>query len=83
MTYRMGIAGFGNWWTFLYMFMETGFMELQKPAHLLRLPLSKGPNRVSIFPHLKTETDPVSETFCSYLEFRTMDKDYRPSDSEC
>jgi hypothetical protein len=31
----------------------------------LRLALSKGPNRAGVSPsHLKTETDPVSETFC-------------------
>jgi hypothetical protein len=28
----------------------------------LRLALSKGPNRIGFFPHLRTETDPVSET---------------------
>jgi hypothetical protein len=28
----------------------------------LRSALSKGPNRVGVSPHLKTETDPVSET---------------------
>jgi hypothetical protein len=29
----------------------------------LRLALSKGPNKVGVFPpHLRTETDPVSET---------------------
>jgi hypothetical protein len=33
----------------------------------LRLPLSKGPNRVSVSPHLRTERDPVSETSCFYL----------------
>jgi hypothetical protein len=36
------------------------------------------------FPHLKTETDPVSETlYFSYLEFRTMDRVYKPHYSEC
>jgi hypothetical protein len=30
----------------------------------LRLTLSKGPNRVCVSPHLRTETDPVSETSC-------------------
>jgi hypothetical protein len=84
MTYRMGIAGFGNWRMCLFIFMEIGFVELQKPIHSLKLPLSKGPNRVSSFPHLKTETDPVSETlFSSYLEFRKMDKVQKHSDSEC
>jgi hypothetical protein len=28
------------------------------------LALSKGPNWVGVFPHLRTETDPVSETLC-------------------
>jgi hypothetical protein len=28
----------------------------------LRIALSKGPNRVGVFLHLRTETDPVSET---------------------
>jgi hypothetical protein len=29
-----------------------------------------------VSPHMKTETDPVSETLCSsvFLEYRTMDK---------
>jgi hypothetical protein len=36
----------------------------------LRLALSKGPNRVGVFPHLRTETDPVSETLCFSLLFR-------------
>jgi hypothetical protein len=38
-----------------------------------RLALSKGPNRVGVSLHLKTETDPVSETSCfsfNYLESR-------------
>jgi hypothetical protein len=26
--------------------------------------ISKGPNRIGVFPHLRTETDPVSETSC-------------------
>jgi hypothetical protein len=36
----------------------------------LRLALSKGPNRVGVFPHLRTETDPVSEMLCFSLLFR-------------
>jgi hypothetical protein len=36
----------------------------------LRLALSKGPNRVGVFPHLRTERDPVSETLCFSLLFR-------------
>jgi hypothetical protein len=34
-------------------------------------------------PHLRTEADTVSETLFFYLEFRTMDKVQKPSDSEC
>jgi hypothetical protein len=30
----------------------------------LGLALSKAPNRIGFFPHLRTETDPVSETSC-------------------
>jgi hypothetical protein len=41
-----------------------------------------GPNRVSPSPHLKMEADPVSETFSSCLEFRTMDRDQRACDSQ-
>jgi hypothetical protein len=51
-----------------------------------RLSLSKGPNRVGISPpHLRTETDPVSETLCS-LVFRIPDDRQslkEPSNSEC
>jgi hypothetical protein len=36
----------------------------------LRLAVSKGPNRVGVFPHLRTETDAVSETLCFSLLFR-------------
>jgi hypothetical protein len=48
--------------------------------------LSKGPNRVGVFPHLRTETDPVSETLCFSLVFRkirTMDKVQKPNISVC
>jgi hypothetical protein len=39
------------------------------------LSFSKGPNRVGVSLHLKTETDQVFETlFSHYFEFRTMDK---------
>jgi hypothetical protein len=38
----------------------------------LRLCLSKGPNRVSLLPHLKTETDPV------FLLFRIPDDEQSP-----
>jgi hypothetical protein len=46
--------------------------------------LSKGPQQMSPYPNLKMETEPASETLLpSYLEFRTMDKVQKPSDSEC
>jgi hypothetical protein len=32
----------------------------------ISLALSKEPNRVGVFPHQRTETDPVSETSCFY-----------------
>jgi hypothetical protein len=51
------------------------------------LALSKGPNRVGVSPHLRTETDPVSETSCfssNYVfRIRTMDKVRKPSNSVC
>jgi hypothetical protein len=44
----------------------------------LKLALSKGPNKIGVFPHLKTETDPVSETswvlLLCFLITRTMDR---------
>jgi hypothetical protein len=52
----------------------------------LRLALSKGPNRVGVSLHLRTETDPVSETSCFFLlsfKIRTMDKVRKPSNSLC
>jgi hypothetical protein len=30
-------------------------------------PVVQGPNRVGVFPHLRTETDPVSETLCFFI----------------
>jgi hypothetical protein len=33
-------------------------------------------------PHLRTETDPVSETLC-FSEYRTMDIVQKPGNSEC
>jgi hypothetical protein len=42
------------------------------------LALSKGPNRVGVFRHhLRTETDPVSETLCSVV-FRIPDDGQSP-----
>jgi hypothetical protein len=32
-----------------------------------RLALSEGPNRIGVSPHLRTETDPVSETSCLFF----------------
>jgi hypothetical protein len=54
-------------------------------VQLLRLALSKVPNRVGVsLPHLKTEADPVSETlFSRYFEFWTMNKAHNPSDCDC
>jgi hypothetical protein len=44
--------------------------------------LKNGLNRVGVFlPHLRTETDPVSETLCS-SEYWTMDKAQKPSNSD-
>jgi hypothetical protein len=34
---------------------------------LNRIALSKGPNRVGVFPHLRTETDPVSKTLYFFI----------------
>jgi hypothetical protein len=39
----------------------------EKQVQWLRLTLSKGPNKIGFFPHLRTETDPVSETSCFSL----------------
>jgi hypothetical protein len=39
-------------------------MNLTGVVQWLRLALSKGPNRGSSLPHLRAETDPVSETLC-------------------
>jgi hypothetical protein len=50
----------------------TGFSGLcPSLVQWLRLVLSKGPNRVGVCPHVRTETDRVSETSCfpsNYLE---------------
>jgi hypothetical protein len=50
----------------------------------LRLALSKAPNRIGVSPHLRAETDPVSETSCLFfflvvIRIRTMDKVRNPS----
>jgi hypothetical protein len=48
----------------------------------LRLALSKGPNRVGVSPHLRTETEPVPETSCflssNYLETGRRTKSENP-----
>jgi hypothetical protein len=49
---------------------ETGSVSVLrwgKTIQWLRLALSKGPNWVGVFPHLRTETDPVSETLCFFI----------------
>jgi hypothetical protein len=50
-------------------------------CYMFRL-ISKGPNRVCVFPHLMTETDPVSETSCfssNYLESGRWTKSEYPA----
>jgi hypothetical protein len=52
-------------------------VNLTAVAQWLRLALSKGANLVGVFStlHMRTETDPVSETSCFYSqEHRTMEK---------
>jgi hypothetical protein len=49
--------------------------------YLSRLALSKRPNRVGVSPHLRTETDPVSETSCfssNYLDSGRWTKSENP-----
>jgi hypothetical protein len=54
------------------------YLPLTKPGlgYLYRLAFYNGHNRVGVSPppHLRTETDPVSETSCSlvFLEYRTI-----------
>jgi hypothetical protein len=48
----------------------------------LRLALSKGPNRVYVFPlHMRTETDPVSQTLFPQL-FRIPNDGESPETQE-
>jgi hypothetical protein len=42
-------------------------LDLFSSSGEVRLALSKGPNRVVVSTHLRTETDPISETSCLYL----------------
>jgi hypothetical protein len=50
-----------------YQWKNTTFRKLDLLVQWLRLAFSKGPNRVGVFPHLRTETDPVSETLCFFI----------------
>jgi hypothetical protein len=62
----------------LYLFLSLGGRGETPP--------SKGPNRVGVsLPHLRMETDPVSEMLYSvvFYEYWTMDEVQKPSNSEC
>jgi hypothetical protein len=66
--------------------LETEFVSVLR---WWRLAISKGPNWVGVFPpHLRTETDPVSDT-SYFLVFRILDNGHlhgevwKPSNSEC
>jgi hypothetical protein len=67
--------------------LNSGSVCYHSVQNLLSCPVtevrsSEGPNRVGVFPHLRMETDPVSETlffFHCYLgKIRTMDKFQKP-----
>jgi hypothetical protein len=73
-----------------WMTVNNELEDLRFLQRWLRLALSKGPNRVGVSLHLRTERDPVSETSCfffsffsNYLRIRTMDKVRKPSNSMC
>jgi hypothetical protein len=57
---------------------QLGPLEIANLSHW-SLALSKGPNRVGVspLPHLRTETDPVSETLC-FLVSRILDNGQSP-----
>jgi hypothetical protein len=59
--------------------LRWGGWETPTMIQWLRLALSKGPNRVGVFqhPHLRTVTNPVSETLC-FLVSRTPDDGHNP-----
>jgi hypothetical protein len=60
-------------------------LDLLERANLqgLMLTLSNRYNRAGIPIHLRTETDPVSETLCFLVfEYRTMEEVQKPSSSE-
>jgi hypothetical protein len=62
-----------------------GCVNLTGVVQWLKLAFSKGPNRVGVSPHVRTETDPVSETLC-FLVYRIPDDGQSPkksSNSEC
>jgi hypothetical protein len=53
----------------MYNTMDYWGFGLRAPSKDRRLALSNGPNRVgSSYPHLRTETDPVSETLRSLVD---------------
>jgi hypothetical protein len=57
------------------------FQKLDPVIQWLRSALSKGSNRVGVSLHLKTETDPVSETSCfssNYLKSGQWTKSENP-----
>jgi hypothetical protein len=56
-----------GYYTVLTMVYNTQRYWVSGPVQWLRLALSKGPNRVGVFPHLRRETDPVSETLCFFI----------------
>jgi hypothetical protein len=62
-NYKIKTQRFGNWICF-HPQVRGDTYSVGPPQSL---DLSKGPNRVGVSPHLKTETDPVSEMSCFYL----------------
>jgi hypothetical protein len=58
-----------------------GVLLYKEPRKIeVRLTLTTGDVKQLPPPHLRTETDPVSETLCFLvIEFRTMDKVQKPS----
>jgi hypothetical protein len=52
----------------------------------VRLAVSRGPNKVGVFfasPEEGHRSSLRNVMFCGYLQFQTMDKIGKPSDSEC
>jgi hypothetical protein len=59
-------------------------MDVFPSSHEAKHLLCWVPQKLSPFPHLRMEINPVSEKlFCSYLESQMMDEVLKPSDSEC